>query len=70
MDHFIQVLNLVMETYSTLLCITTVLDQRVLYYYVHITPIITAIMVVQLELNVIVRGYIDIMYMYISIRFY
>ena len=48
--------------------IIPVLDQRVLYYHVHITPIITAIMVVQLELNVIVRGCIDIyMYMYIAI---
>ena len=64
MDHITQDLNLVMEIWNIFFGVTAVLDQRVFYYHVwiHLMTTIspTAIMVVQLELNVIVRGYIEI----------
>ena len=68
MDLFINILNLVMEMCNIFFGLTTVLDQRALYYHVSIhTIILTAIMVLQLELNVIVRRYIYRHNMYIAI---
>ena len=34
MDHFIQALNMAMETRNIFFGVTTVLDQRALYYHV------------------------------------
>ena len=53
-----------MEICNTFFGVTTVMDQRTPYYHVYIHLIITtsstAIMVVQLELNVIVREYTSV----------